>query len=149
MNEQDDNASDQVSITIPSNAEFLKIARRVIETYFQAYSYPEDIIRRVVLAVDEACSNVIKYAYKLDKTKEIKVSLSRVTDGIRISIRDYGVKPNLDTVKPRDLDEVRPGGLGTHFIRSVMDEVAYDLSPQVGTRLTLIKRDPETGGTAT
>ena len=149
MSEQDDTHLNKVSITIPSNAAFLKIVRRVIESYFQAHLYPTEEIRHIVLAVDEACSNVIKYAYKLDETKKIKVSLASLSEGIRISIRDYGIKPDLDTIKPRDLEDVRPGGLGTHLIRSVMDEMTYDLSPDVGTCLTLIKRYPEAEGAAT
>ena len=149
MSDKDENQSSLVSVTIPSNAEFLKIVRRVIKTYFQAHPFPDEDIRHIVLAVDEACSNVIKYAYNLDETKKIRVSLSGVPNGIKISIRDYGVKADLDTIKPRDLDEVRPGGLGTHLMRSVMDEMDYDLSPEVGTCLTLIKRYPETGGIAT
>ena len=148
MSDQDEKSSDQVVITILSKAEFLKIIRRVIETYFQSQQFQADVIRQVVLAVDEACSNVIKYAYKMDGSKEIRVSLSGVPEGIKISIRDYGDKPDMDTVKPRDLNKVRPGGLGIHLIQSVMDEVTYDLSPDLGTCLMLFKRYPEIGGTA-
>ena len=101
MSDQDENQSSQVSVTIPSNAKFLKIVRRVTKTYFQAHPFPDEDIRHIVLAVDEACSNVIKYAYNLDETKKIRVSLSGVPNGIKISIRDYGVKADLDTIKPR------------------------------------------------
>lgn len=148
MSDQDSSRAEQVSVTIPSSPEFLIIIRRVVQAYFEKAAYPEADIRHIVLAVDEACSNVIKYAYNMDATKEITVSLAGIGRGVELSIRDYGIKPDMATVKPRDLDDVRPGGLGTHLIRSVMDEVAYDLSPEAGTRLTMIKCYPEKEGAA-
>ena len=48
---------------------------------------------------------------------------------------------DIEKVKPRDLSDVRPGGLGTHFIREVMDEVVFLVSPEgCGNLLKLVKR---------
>jgi len=41
------------------------------------------------------------------------------------------------------LKDVRPGGLGTHFLHEVMDSVNYDTSLGVGTLLTLTKKLPQ------
>ncbi|MFQ5893748.1 MAG: ATP-binding protein, partial [Nitrospinota bacterium] len=95
--------------------------------------------RKLTLAVDEACSNVIKYSYENDPTKTIVLTLTNSAEKLEIWIQDFGKCPDLERIKPRDLDEVRPGGLGTHFIQSIMDEVTYDTSTEVGYILHLVK----------
>ncbi len=89
-----------------------------------------------------ATSNVIKYGYEGDTTKRIDLEISTAEGKLTIKIRDYGKTPDLDKIKPREIDDVRPGGLGTHFLREVMDTVDYDVSLGVGTLLTLIKKLP-------
>ena len=48
-------------------------------------------------------------------------------------------KVDREKIVSRPLDEVRPGGLGVHFINEMMDEVEYDTSPKIGTILRLTK----------
>ena len=43
-------------------------------------------------------------------------------------------------IKSRNLDEVRPGGLGVHIIKAVMDEVSYEKRNPIGMRLTMTKK---------
>ena len=62
-------------------------------------------------------------------------------DGLMLRIRDFA--PNVDAarIQPRDLDDVRPGGLGTHFIRAVMDDASFIPLPDgEGNLLELVKR---------
>lgn len=92
-----------------------------------------------MLAVDEACSNVIKYAYEGDYTKTYSLSVSVEQGRLAIELRDSGKKPDVSKIAPRKLDDVRPGGLGTHFIASVFDRVEYDTGCEAGTVLTLVK----------
>lgn len=136
---QDEHRPETISLTVPSKPKFLSVIRRVVGACAGDLRFSDDDARRLVLAVDEACSNVIKYAYEGDETKRIVVELLSIADGLKIRIRDFGKKPDVEKITPRALDDIRPGGLGTHFIRSVMDEVSYDVSPKVGTVLTLIK----------
>ena len=44
-----------------------------------------------------------------------------------------------------DLNDVRPGGLGVHIIKSVFDKVQYDTSPPEGTVLRMRKEFNEDG----
>lgn len=136
---QDEHRPETISLTVPSKPKFLSVIRRVVGACAGDLRFSDEDARRLVLAVDEACSNVIKYAYEGDETKRIVVELLSSADGLKIRIRDFGKKPDVEKITPRALDDIRPGGLGTHFIRSVMDEVSYDVSPKVGTVLTLIK----------
>jgi len=126
-----------VTVTVPSSPKYLRIVRRVLEAYMEDLSLDPAELQHIILAVDEACSNVIKYAYAFDDTKKISVSVSDTTGQLEFTIRDFGKKPDVTSITPRDLDDVRPGGLGTHFIQCVMDEVSYDLNNDVGTLLRM------------
>ncbi len=59
--------------------------------------------------------------------------------GIEIVIEDDAMQVDPDTIRSRDLDDIRPGGLGVHIIREIMDEVSYARRDRRGMRLTLVK----------
>jgi len=97
-------------------------------------------LRAVTLAVDEACSNIIRHSYKGRADMPIWVKIRTLQGEIRVELRDLGEKIDPAKLRPRDLDDVRPGGLGIHLIRSLMDEVTYDLSEPEGNRLILVRK---------
>jgi serine/threonine-protein kinase RsbW len=90
-------------------------------------------VRSIVLAVDEALANVIRHAYKGAFDRPIQVSFYRVPkkpgkgahDALKIQIVDKGVKVEPARLVGRSLDDIRPGGLGLHFIREIMDSVTF------------------------
>lgn len=102
----------------------------------------ETVVEHLVLAVDEACTNIMRHAYDGHRHGRIELDVSARDDVWEIRIRDYGKKCDPEKMQGRALDEVRPGGLGLHFIHSTFDEVHYDHSPEDGTCLFLRKRKP-------
>ena len=98
---------------------------------------------QVVLAIDEAVANVIKHGYGGACSEPIDIRVSaleeRGRDGIRVSIRDFGRQVDPSDISGRDLDDVRPGGLGVHIIRTVMDVVEYGYADGGGMRVTMTK----------
>ncbi len=94
----------------------------------------------IVLAVHEAYTNIIQHCYQGDTTQRVDLAISVRPQLLTIEMRDYGSQMDLACLEPRDLDEVRPGGLGTHLMRAVMDEVTYDVSSGTGTVLRMNKR---------
>lgn len=128
-----------VRLAIPSHPKFLCTVRRVVTDAAQHAGFSQDETKRIVLGVDEACSNIIKYSYQGDHTKRILMAIEISNSALIVRLRDFGRKPDPSGIRPRRLDEVRPGGLGVHFIRSIMDEVQYDVSRKVGTELRLVK----------
>lgn len=131
--------SESISLTVPSHSKYLGLIRKVIQQFSRDGGFSEEDGRKLTLAVDEACSNVIKYSYEHDPSKTIVLTLIDSGDKLEIKIQDFGKCPDLDRIKPRDLNEVKPGGLGTHFIKSIMDVVNYDTTPEVGCILQMIK----------
>jgi anti-sigma regulatory factor (Ser/Thr protein kinase) len=61
-------------------------------------------------------------------------------DRLTVQLRDYGRKADSAKIAPRNLEDVRPGGLGTHFMGAAFDAVTYDTNQEQGTLLTLEKK---------
>lgn len=132
-------ASDAAEIRVPADPKLLKIVRVTVAHFCELTGFGEEDCHNVTLAVDEACSNIIKHAYGGASRKPIIITMRRRERGLEVILRDYGTKVNPRRIKSRPLDEVRPGGLGVHLIRSVMDKVIYDNTLRDGNQLTLIK----------
>jgi len=96
-------------------------------------------ILNIKLAIDEAVQNIIRYAYKFDKTKKIIIKLEKISaDSFKVEIRDFGQQVPIDQIKHRALDDIKPGGLGVHFIKSISKEMTYEHKDEAGTLLTLV-----------
>ena len=94
----------------------------------------------MVLALDEACTNIIRHAY-CHARKPVRLEMRRHRDRIRFILRDYGRSCDPGKIRSRALEDIRPGGLGVHIIRQAFDHVDY--APQRrGTKLTLEKLLP-------
>jgi len=129
-----------IDIRIASDPKLLVVVRDVVARFCELMECSDEDQRRIVLAVDEACSNIIRHTYLGDKCQTIDVSCTGDPGRIEIVLRDCGPPIDLRRVQPRPLDQVRPGGLGTHFIRSIMDEVEYDYEKGCGNVLRMAKR---------
>ena len=130
---------DSVTITIPSHPKYLSIVRSVTGKLGQIYEIAEPLTEDIKLAVDEACANVIKHAYRGDITKKIVLEYKITKKSFNVIIEDNGIKAQADLIKGRSLDDIRPGGLGIHFIKRVFDVFQFDETKKKGNRLSLIK----------
>ena len=96
------------------------------------------------LAVDEACTNVIAYAYGGQKGQPVTVECTRDKDTCVVTIRDRGQPFDPSRVPLPDvhapLCERKEGGLGIYLIRTLMDDVRFRFDAQHGNELTLVKR---------
>ncbi len=115
-----------------SQPDRLKLVRNAVFDTAMLCGCSEPTARDIVIAVDEANQNVIRHAYKGAPNGQVVLDISRENDDIVLHLRDFAEKVDVSRIKPRDLDDIRPGGLGTHFIREVMDEVEF-ISPPDGT----------------
>jgi serine/threonine-protein kinase RsbW len=133
-------------LEILSDPRFLCVVRGAIEplTEIAGFSPPE--CRAVTRAVDEAIANVIRHAYGNRPHEPIEVTCrllesqveGKLTKSLEIVMWDDGEPFEKEKVKERSLDEVRPGGLGLHFIRDSMDIMDHQ---RIGARnrLRLVK----------
>ena len=128
-----------IVLEIPSDPCGLFLVRSLMERLSQRLGFSESMVRQMVLAVDEACTNVIRHAYEQLPGKRIVLTFLIREELLEIQVRDFGKPPDPDALKPRDLRDVRPGGLGLHFIQSAMDEIRYEAPPEGGGLLTMVK----------
>jgi len=92
----------------------------------------------LVLALDEACTNIIRHAYQHEKGP-VNLKMEHLKDRVRFTLRDYGKSCDPKHIRSRDLADIRPGGVGVHIIQQAFDVVTYE-PHQRGTKLTLEKK---------
>ena len=85
----------------------------------------EDCVNDAILAVNEACMNIIQHAYYGQTDGEMIIELLRENEFIIFLLTDFASPVDIDMCQPRNLDDVRPGGLGIHIIQSVMDSMQF------------------------
>ena len=132
--------SQPIKLSIPSHPKYLGLIRKVLQELLDYHKTPEETERHLILCVDEACSNVIKHGYGGPCEEPIEATFTIEGEDFKVQIRDYGKQSNTSQIKPRCLDDVKPGGLGTHFMNEIMDEVSYCTDRAKGTLLTMIKK---------
>ncbi len=110
-----------LKLIMPARADSLKPLRASVARVLEKTRIEQTTKERIVLSIDEACANVIRHAYGGDCAKRITVMLEFRQGRIRIRIRDEASPVNPDCVRPRDLSECRPGGLGINIIDKTMD----------------------------
>ena len=137
---------DEFKLELPSDPRYLAMMRAVVAAAAEAAGFAEEERRQIVLGLCEAASNVIEHCYGCDPSCRFEVRCRLHPDRLEIFLRDYGPKPDADRLKGREIEPLRPGGLGLHIIRRTMDKVEYDLSHAVGTELHMVKYRPRAGG---
>lgn len=117
------------TLSIPSSTRYLEDARRFVETYARQADLTSDTVEHFKIAVDEACTNVIKHSYRGDASHQIDIAVIIDSDYFTVRIRDEGVPFQPELYKEPDIFELakrrRAGGLGVHMMRRLMDRVEY------------------------
>jgi serine/threonine-protein kinase RsbW len=120
-------------LQLESNPEALCLVRATLQRATEILQFPEEDSRAIVRSVDEALANVIRHAYQNRGGLPIHVTCRRYwtgkktdsPDGLEILLEDSGIAPNPEKLRARSLEEIRPGGLGLHFIKESMDVVEF------------------------
>jgi serine/threonine-protein kinase RsbW len=122
-----------LKLELQSNPEALCLVRATIERAAEVMHFQDAEARAIVRSVDEALANVMRHAYGGRLGLPIEMTCYKLPvgekktaqGGIEILLADRGAPVKPSTFKSRPLDEIRPGGLGLHFIRQSMDEVEF------------------------
>ena len=111
----------------PVDSAQLKEVRNFARGLFDQVPEFEDNREELVLALAEAAQNIVKHAYKdkPDSNDIMVVEVSCVNNELKIAFYDRGTPVDPQKVKHRELDNVKPGGLGTFFIQEIMDAVEF------------------------
>jgi len=146
-----------LKLEMPSHPQVLSVVRSAVQQFAIVVGFNEEECRSIILAVDEALANIIRHAYdnRYDQTIELTcrrmgpdlgtdpgTPVEKVCDGLEFVITDHGRPASPEQMKGRDLDDIRPGGLGIHLMCQTMDQVSYEPRPECNQlRMTkLLKR---------
>jgi serine/threonine-protein kinase RsbW len=132
------------SLKVPSATENLAIIREFVANVGSQAGLADDDVAKLELAVDEACANVIEHAHGHDSNKEVTVRATFDAATLRIEVVDEGEGFDPTAVPAVPVEQMvhdrRTGGLGLRVMRSLMDEVSYEIVPGERNRLRLLKR---------
>ncbi len=128
---------EQISLSFFSVPRLLRTVRCVVTETADLAGFSEEERHKICLAVDEACSNIIRHSYRERTDGKIILTCRIEAGALRISLRDFGEKFDAKQIDPPDPQDVKPGGLGVSMIQEIMDEVEYDCSHETGTELRM------------
>lgn len=130
-----------ISVQMLSRTTLLAPVRSMLVSLAEHAGFDEVCCGHIALAVDEALANVIRHGYGGRDDCRVWIHFWHLHEpaGIRVVIEDLARQIEPEHIRGRDLDDVRPGGLGVHLIRTVMDTTQFEKRPEGGMRLTLEK----------
>ena len=129
----------KTEIEFASHPANLSLVREFVRQFLKPVGFSETEKDLIVLGLDEACTNVIRYAYHHQPNELICLVCELRDKGVRFRLRDYGTQCPAEKMHGRPLDLIQPGGLGIHLIRRAFSQVDYNLKKE-GTELVLEKR---------
>ncbi len=131
-------------LQVPSSTENLAMIRDFVTSIAEQAGLTPGEVAQMELAVDEACANVMEHAYGRDMTKEVSVRATLDGDAVEIDVIDTGQGFDPTAVEQLELDKLissrRSGGLGMRLMKTLMDEVHYEMIPGKKNELRMIKR---------
>jgi serine/threonine-protein kinase RsbW len=133
----------QKQLKVKSRTENLTKIRDFIYNNASVVGFSDEAIDNIILAVDEACTNIIKHAYNLSPEGEIIIKLKFNGKSLLVELTDYGISFEPDTIPDPDLQKYyqqhKVGGLGMYLMKTLMDEVKYITIPGEYNQVLLSK----------
>ena len=108
-----------------SDPKKLRMVRERVQEIAEEAGCSKKLISDLVIAINEACMNIMQHAYKGQKSGEIRLEMQKEESEIHVLLTDFAEPVDLDRIKPRDIEDVKPSGLGTYFIHEIMDDCTY------------------------
>ena len=135
--------SNTFEMRVEAELENLSVIGEFVTKVMKQVGADEKSIFEVQLAVDEACANIIQYAYS-DEGGTIDIVCRLADDDFVVIVSDRGMPFDPNSVAPPtlegDISERKVGGLGMFFMREMMDEVSYSFDAEKGNELTMRKK---------
>ncbi|TWT46072.1 serine-protein kinase RsbW [Phycisphaerae bacterium RAS1] len=137
-------AAAPLRVDIRSDPTELQPVREHLRAWLGPNGWNEQQIAEIVLAVDEALTNVIRHGYGGRTDQPIHIECRPIRDavegpGVEVRIRDFGRQVDLSKIAGRRLEEVRPGGLGVHIIHAMTNSARYSHADGGGMLLVMVK----------
>ena len=112
-----------VALTIPAKAEYIVLSRLALSGLARARALEPALVADLKLALTEACSNVVRHAYKEQPAGEVEVRYELDEDKLSVEVVDEGIGFDPEAAAAAAGDELDEGGLGISIIRAIVDEL--------------------------
>ena len=131
-----------IRLEVRSDPRLLGLIRNLVHDWVDGFELSHELVHDVVLALDEACSNVIRHAYEGRTDGTLEVQLRAGEGHLEFEVRDQGVPcpPECHEQRPLqqpDSNELQPGGLGVQLMYRVFDEVIFCPGKERGNCVTM------------
>ena len=135
-------------LTVRSDPKLLGSIRSLVRSWVDAWEMDEKTVDRVVLAIDEACTNAIRHAYEGRCDGTVELTLHAGEEYLEFQVSDTGLScPSVCTerrpLEKPEVDDLRPGGLGIQLIHEVFDEVEFFPGESGGNCVTMKLERPK------
>jgi anti-sigma regulatory factor (Ser/Thr protein kinase) len=134
------------SLAIKADLDNLGRVRDFIEASVEATGLTQECAGELLLAVDEAVSNIIMHGFAASTDGNIEVEVAQQPDALLVHIRDnaplfdptMGSNPHLE-ISPLERDA--PGGFGVYLLNHLVDKIAYRVTDDGRNELTMLKKN--------
>jgi serine/threonine-protein kinase RsbW len=133
-----------LQLKIESRTDKLFFVRDFVSDAARNFGFDEESVSKIALAVDEACTNIIKHSYNYAPNKELEVKIMTNQKVFEVVITHQGIMFDPNAVQtpnmPEYLTHFRRGGLGMHLMKLLMDKIDYKILPNQTCEVHLLKR---------
>ena len=139
---------ENVEFSIPCMSDYVGVVRLAVSGLATRMNFSIEEIEDIKIAVSEACTNSVQYAYDTPISERVYVTFNLFKDKLEIIIKDTGKGFDINALErtaleDRKLDEIDENmprlGLGITFMKSLMDEAKITSTPGNGTIVQLAK----------
>lgn len=152
MSPNGENVTQVITFSIPSRLELLPVLDRLVQGIAEQMEFGEDDANAIAISVIEAGTNAIQHGHKKDASKIVDFRFDLHPAHLLITIQDFG--PGFDTTAGFDIDPedpedlMRSSGRGIFIMREMMDKVDFEITPDKGTCVQLMKTKRSNGAGA-
>ncbi len=139
---------ENVEFNIPCMSDYVGVVRLAVSGLATRMNFSIEEIEDIKIAVSEACTNSVQYAFEKPENERVFISFNLFKDKLEIIVKDNGKGFEVDQLEKipieerrlEDIDESVPRlGLGITFIKSLMDETSIKSEPGKGTTVQMAK----------
>jgi serine/threonine-protein kinase RsbW len=132
-----------VSVHVPAQARYLSLIATLVQWFGRRAGLSDERWQELEVAVDEACTNVVRHAFPEGVEGEMTVHFALLEQGLRVTIVDRGERfspsRGMEIAEAKRLRDPASGGNGLLLIAGLTDENEYRWDEREGNRLTLVK----------
>lgn len=143
-----------VEIRLPNRLQYLSTLAEFVDNVCRMHEVPDKDLKDILLAVDEASTNIIRYAYQVGPINYFRVRISFDRELVQVDLIDQGKQFNPLEIPLPEIKGITGEGkekdfsLGISIMKKVVDDIQYQYSPNEGNHLILTKKVSQSQGSA-